>query len=251
MSMNTRNVVQDIVKHTAALGFINSVKVTGTDEDTRLDAMDSDRTVILQAKLHNSVEEFVGEFGLGNLGFLQGISGLPSYQTEDATVEVVSRERNGNTFPDHLLFKDAEGNTDQYRFMSKEIVEQTLQTVKFKGVEWDVTFEPTKQKVSELTQVANIYGGIEPNFTVKTEDGNLVVTVGATDGSFTGKRAFANNVDGELNEGYAWPLSQVLSILKLGMSGVCVMQISKRGALQISVDSGIGQYNYILPALTV
>jgi len=46
-------------------------------------------------------------------------------------------------------------------------------------------------------------------------------------------------------------LAQVLSILKLGMSGACVMQISKRGALQISVDSGIGQYNYILPALTV
>jgi len=251
MSMNTRDVVQDIVKHTAGLGFINSVKVTGTEEDTKLDAMDSDRTVILQAKLHNNVPEFFGEFGLGNLGFLNGITGLTSYQAEDASIEIVSRERNGQTIPDAILFKDVEGNTDQYRFMSKEIVEQTLQTVKFKGVEWDVTFEPTKAKVSELTQVAGIYGGIEPNFTVKTENGNLIVTVGAADGSFTGKRTFAQNVDGELNEGYAWPLAQVLSILKLGMSGACVMQISKRGALQISVDSGIGQYNYILPALTV
>ena len=249
--MSTRDVVQDIVKHTAGLGFIGSVKVTGTETETMLDAMDSDRTVILQARLHNAVPEFSGEFGLGNLGFLNGVSSLPNYQTDDATVEVVSRDRNGVTAPDHLLFKDAAGNTDQYRFMSKEIVEQTLQTVKFKGVEWDVTIEPTKQKVSELQQVAGIYGGIEPNFTVKTENGNLIVTVGASDGSFTGKRTFAQNVDGELNEGYAWPLSQVLAILKLGMSGSCVMQISKKGALMISVDSGIGKYDYILPALTV
>lgn len=249
--MSTRDVVQDIVKHTAGLGFISSVKVTGTDAETTLDAMDNDRTVILKATLHNAVPEFAGEFGLGNLGFLSGVSGLPNYQADDATVDVVSRDRNGVATPDHLLFKDIEGNTDQYRFMSKEIVEQTLQTVKFKGVEWDVTFEPTKQKVSELQQVAGIYGGIEPNFTVKTEDNNLVVTVGASDGSFTGKRTFATNVTGDLNEGYAWPLSQVLAILKLGMSGSCVMNISTKGALMISVDSGIGKYDYILPAMTV
>lgn len=249
--MITRDVVQDIVKHTAGLGFISAVKVSGTDTETTLDAMDADRTVILKAKLHNAVSDFEGEFGLGNLGFLSGVTNLPNYQEDTATVEVVKRERNGVEFPDHLLFKDAEGNKDQYRFMSKEIVDQTLQTAKFRGVNWDVTFEPTKQKVSELTQVAGIYGGIEPNFTVKTEDGNLVVTVGATDGSFTGKRTFATNVDGEIKEGFAWPLSQVLSILKLGMSGTCVMQISAKGALQISVDSGIGKYDYILPAQTV
>lgn len=249
--MSTKDVVQDIVKMTAGLGFISAVKVTGTDSETTLDAMDQDRTVILKAKLHNVVPEFAGEFGLGNLGFLAGVSNLSNYKEADATIDVVNRDRNGVSSPDHLMFKDADGNTDQYRFMSKEIIEQTLQTVKFKGTEWDVTFEPTKAKVSELQQVAGIYGGIEPNFTVKTDNGNLVVTVGAADGSFTGKRTFATNVSGEINEGYAWPLSQVLAILKLGMSASCVMQISKRGALQISVDTGIGKYDYILPALTV
>ena len=249
--MSTRDIVQDIVKHTAGLGFITSVKVTGTDESTTLDAMDADRTVILQAKLHNTVEEFNGEFGLGNLGFLAGVTALGNYQADDSTVEVVARDRNGVSSPDHLMFKDVDGNTDQYRFMSKEIIEQTLQTVKFKGVEWDVTLEPTKAKVNELQQVAGIYGGIEPNFTVKTEGSDLIVTVGAADGSFTGKRTFAKNVTGEITEGYAWPLAQVLAILKLGMSGTCVMQISKKGALMISVDSGIGKYDYILPALTV
>lgn len=249
--MSTRDVVQDIVKHTAGLGFITAVKVTGTDTETNLDAMDADRTVILKAKLHNVVPEFAGEFGLGNLGFLSGVTNLSNYQDDNATIEVVSRERNGVQIPDHLLFKDVEGNNDQYRFMSKEVIESALQTVKFKGVTWDVTFQPTKQKVAELQAIAGIYGGIEPNFTVKTDNGDLIITVGAADGSFTGKRTFAKNVNGEIKEGFAWPLSQVLAILKLGMSGTCVMNISAKGALQISVDSGIGKYDYILPAQSV
>jgi len=246
-----KDAVQDIVRMTAGLGFINAVKVTGSDSETTLDAMDTERTVIVKASLHNPINEFTGEFGLGNLGFLAGVTNLPNYKEDSASIAVVGRERNGVETPDHLLFTDVDGNTDQYRFMSKEIIEQTLQTVKFKGTDWDVTFEPTKAKVSELTQVAGIYGGIEPNFTVKTEDSNLIITVGASDGSLTGKRTFAHNIEGELNEGYAWPLSQVLAILKLGMSGSCVMNISTKGALMISVDSGIGKYDYILPAMTV
>jgi len=62
--MTTRDVVQDIVKHTAALGFIQAVKVTGTENETTLDAMDADRTVILKAAVHAPVQEFTGEFGL-------------------------------------------------------------------------------------------------------------------------------------------------------------------------------------------
>lgn len=249
--MSTKDIVKDIVKHTAGLGFISAVKITGTDTETTLNAMDDQRTVILKAKIHNTVTEFTGEFGLGNLGFLAGVSGLPNYDNDDSTVEVVTRERNGVDVPDHLMFKDTEGNSDQYRFMSKEIVEQQLQNVKFKGVEWDITFEPTKQKVSELQQVSGIYGGIEPNFSIKTDGSDLIVTVGAADGSFTGKRTFATNIDGDLKQGFAWPLAQVLAILKLGMSGHCVMQISAKGALQISVDSGLAKYDYILPAQTV
>ena len=145
--------MQDIVKHTAGLGFITSVKVTGTDESTTLDAMDADRTVILQATMHNAVEDFNGEFGLES-GFFMGVTGLPNYQTDDATVDVVTFERNGTTVPDAYCLKTKKAiQTVQYRFMSKEIIEQTLQTVKFKGVEWDVTFAPTKAKVSEPKQL--------------------------------------------------------------------------------------------------
>ena len=134
--------------------------------------------------------------------------------------------------------------------MSKEVVEQQLKTVTFRGVNWNVSFEPSKVAVQELAQIAGIYINIEPTFSVRTENGNLVVGVGTDDGNgHAGKRIFARNVDGELKQHWSWPLHQVLAILKLGMSGACVMNISDQGALQISIDSGLAVYNYILPAM--
>ena len=245
-----KDVVLDIVKHTAGLGFIENIKVTGTNDATKLEAMDPDRTVILNAQLHAPEGNMKGEFGMGNLGFLSGVSNLPNYKEEGSTVEITRRERNGEEQPEAIIFKDQEGNKDQYRFMSKQIVEQTMKTVTFKGANWNVIIEPTKAKVGELQQVASIYGSIEPTFSVKTEEGDLVFTVGSPDGGLQGRRTFARNVNGELSAGWSWPLSQVLAILKLGMSGGCVMKFSDQGALQIDVDSGIATYSYVLPAIT-
>lgn len=248
--LELKDVINDIVKHTA-IGFIEHVKITGSSTETLIDAMDPDRTVILKAKLHSPIPEFEGEIGFGNLGFLKGLLNLQNYKQEGTAIEVLNREKNGISFPDHLLFKDVNGNSDRYRFMSKETIDQVLQTVKFKGAKWDVVVEPTKQKVSELQSAASIYGGIEPNFTLKIENGDLVINIGLNTGNFAAKRIFSKDVKGDYKENHPWPLSKVLTILNLGMSGKCTMSISKMGALQISVDSGIGKYDYILPALTV
>lgn len=246
-----KDVVADIVKHTAT-GFIENVKITGSEKETVIDSIDANRTVIVKGKLHNSVSEFSGELGFGNLKFLKGVLNLKNYKESDSTVTVKSREKNGNIVPDSLVFKDAYGNTDNYRFMSKEIIDQVLQTVKFKGANWDFTVRPTKQKLSELQSAASIYGGIEPNISLKIEDGELVISFGSSRGSFAGKRVFAEEVEGEYDEPHSWNLSKVLSILDLGMSGKeCTMSVSSVGVMQITVDSGIGVYNYILPANTI
>ena len=127
---------------------------------------------------------------------------------------------------------------------------EQLQQSKFKGVKWDVEFEPTKAKVSEMAQKAGIYSGIEPTFTVKTENGNLVFIFGSdTGGSHFGRMVFASNVAGTMKEGYAWPIDKFLAILKLGMGGECTVHFSQV-ACMITIDSGIGVYNYILPGHT-
>jgi hypothetical protein len=57
---------------------------------------------------------------------------------------------------------------------------------------------------------------------------------------------FHPDVGGTLRRTWSWPVSQVQSILAL--TGDKTMRISDDGAAQITVDSGIAVYNYILPA---
>ncbi len=46
------NILLDIVNHTQNLGFLTTVKVTGTDAGTHFDSMAEDRSVIMQADTH-------------------------------------------------------------------------------------------------------------------------------------------------------------------------------------------------------
>jgi hypothetical protein len=57
---------------------------------------------------------------------------------------------------------------------------------------------------------------------------------------------FQTGVTGTLNKNWSWPVNAVLSILNL--AGDKSFKISDEGAAQITVNSGLATYNYILPA---
>ena len=42
-----KDILQDIVKHTHSLGFIDLVKIVGDDTKTEMDAMAEDRSVVV------------------------------------------------------------------------------------------------------------------------------------------------------------------------------------------------------------
>jgi len=243
-----KDAVLDIVRHTASLGFFDLAKITGTDEATEIWTCDTDRNVVLDAKLNNPNPGLIGEVGLGNLSFLNGLSGL--YNKEGAEVEILTATKNGTVTPDYIQFKDTDGNSDKYRLMSKEIIDTQLEQSSFKVPKWDIQFEPKKSKVSEMSAKAGIYSGLEPTFTVKVENNDLIFIFGSDNGgSHFGRMTFASNVSGSVKEGYAWPIDKFLAILKLGMSGECTVKFCQI-ACMITIKSGAGEYNYILPGHT-
>lgn len=246
--MEIKDVLLDVVKHTSGLGIIENIKVTGDDKETKLAAMDADRTVILQAKMHDPVGDLEGEFGMGNLGLLSSLTRVSNYQNGDASIQIERKERNGEEMPTTIIFKDGDGNRDQYRFMSKEVLDQVMKVATFRGANWDITIEPTTKRIAQLSEVASIYSGIEPSFSVSTEDDKLVFEVGSAEGGILGRRVFAENIDGSLGSKWSWPLQAFLSILKL--DGTKVIRFSDQGVCQIDVDSGIGVYSYIMPAIS-
>ena len=44
---------------------------------------------------------------------------------------------------------------------------------------------------------------------------------------------------------WSWPIDKVLAIPNLADTGNCKISIADAGAMQITIDSGIGSYNYI------
>ena len=125
-----KDILQDIVAHTHALGFLSLVKVTN-EEGTQIDSMAEDRSVILSAEAHSAVGEFESTFGMPNLDKLALHLKNPEYQ-KDAKIEVVKAERNGETVPTHIHFENAAGDfQNDYRFMNKAIIDEKLKIFSF------------------------------------------------------------------------------------------------------------------------
>jgi hypothetical protein len=81
----------------------------------------------------------------------------------------------------------------------------------------------------------------------KTESGNLKFIFG-DQSTHGGEFIFATNVTGNLNKAWTWPVSSVLSILKIADANNAKIGFSNEGAMQITLDSGLATYKYIIPA---
>jgi hypothetical protein len=236
-----KDILQDVVAHTHALGFLSLVKVTG-GSDTVIDSMAEDRSVILNATSQHSVAD--GTFGMPNLDKLALHLKNPEYK-ENAKIDVVKADRNSETIPTHIHFENAAGDFENdYRFMNKAIIEEKLKTVKFKGAAWNVEIAPTQAAIARMKLMSAAHSE-EPTFNVTTKDSNLIFSFGDAS-THAGEFVFQHSVEGALQHTWSWPVAQVQSILSL--DGDLTMSISDQGAMKITVDSGIATYDYILPA---
>jgi len=240
-----KDILQDIVAHTHSLGFLSLVKITG-DNGTTIDSMAEDRSVIMNATSNYNIAS--GTFGMPNLDKLALHLKNPEYK-DNAKIEVVEAERNGETIPTHIHFENAAGDFENdYRFMNKAIIEEKLKTVKFKGASWDVQVKPSMASIQRMRLMSTAHSE-ETIFTVKTETtggvNDLVFYFGDAS-THAGKFVFQNAVTGSLKHSWSWPVAQVQAIL--GLDGDATMSISDQGAMMITVDSGMAKYDYILPA---
>jgi hypothetical protein len=233
----------DLVQHTFDLGCIDLIKVTSTDAATAVNGLAADNSVIVEAQFANPVADFIGTFGMPNLGKLKTLINLQEYR-EDAKL-TITRRSTGE--PDGINFENKTGDfRNNYRFMASEVVNDKLKTLKFKGVNWHITFEPTVAAIQRLKMQWQA-NSEETNFQVKVEDKNLKFFFGVHS-THSGNFVFLHDVTGSLKRTWSWPIAQVISIL--GLVGDKTMKISDDGCMQITVDSGMAVYNYILPAQT-
>ena len=248
MSNYIKDTMKDILRHTHDLGIFEMVKIKGSTELTEVETVDADKTVIFKGEMNNPVVDFVdATVGLSRMGVLKGYIQYPGFEDENATVQVKTQDRNGDTVPTEVEFVSADGTDAHYRFMLADVINQQLKDIKFKGAEFDVNIEPSQKMMKDLTYFNTILAAYEANFMPKTEEGALYFHVG-DGGSDRTKILIDNNVEGEINTEWKWPLDVVLKILRLGDNSNLVMSFNNQGLLQIKVDSGMGIYTYLLPA---
>lgn len=241
-----KDILQDIVAHTNKLGFLNIVKITGTEDKTLIDSMADDRSVIMYAETTNPHPDMIGTFGMPQLEKLRYLVDGKEYQ-EDAKIEVVTGDRNGETIPVGLHFENKDGDfKNDYRFMNQDIINEKLKTVKFRGVNWHVEVAPTVAAVQRFQFQAGA-NTEHTTFLAKTDGDKLIFTFGDA-ASHGGEFVFATGVTGKITKAWTWPVVPVLSILKIADANNAKIGFSNDGAMQIMLDSGIATYKYIIPA---
>ena len=239
-----RDHLLDLVEHTYDLGCIDLVKITGTDKETVIDGIAEDKSVVVQGRFLAPVPEFIGMFGMPNLAKLKILLNLGEYR-ENAEITVTRQERNSEQAAVGLHFKNAAGDfKNDYRFMTSEIIAEKLKTAKFRGANWNIEFEPTVAGIQRLKMQAQA-NAEESNFQAKTDGDNLKFFFG-DHSTHAGEFVFHPGITGSLKRSWSWPVKQVISILDL--TGDKTVRISDDGAAMITVNSGIAEYNYILPA---
>jgi hypothetical protein len=241
-----KDILQDIVSHTQNLGFLTTVKITGTDKGTTINSMADDRSVIMEAETAAPYPDMIGVFGMPQLNKLKYLLDGAEYK-DDAKITVTTADRNGEILPVGLHFENKDGDfKNDYRFMLTEVINEKMKTVKFRGVKWDVELEPSVASVQRFNFQAGAHNE-HPTFLAKTDNGNLKFIFGDAS-THAGEFIFAMGINGKLDRGWTWPVMPILSILKIADVNNTKMSLSNEGAIQITLDSGLATYKYIIPA---
>jgi hypothetical protein len=241
-----QDLLKDIVAHTHNLGFLNIVKITGSDVQTLIDSMSDDRSVIMFGQTSLPQPDMIGVFGMAQLGKLKYHLDCPEYK-ENAKIEIVKETRNNEMIPTKIHFENQQNDfKNDYHFMNSQIINEKLKTIKFKGVNWHVEVTPSLQAVQRF-QFQAATNNEHTTFVTKTDKGSLKFVFGdpSTHG---GEFVFASGITGALKRSLSWPVQSILSILKIADVNNTKLNISDDGALMITLDSGLATYKYIIPA---
>lgn len=234
----------DVITHTNSLDGVDLIKITGTDKTTQVNAIADNKNVIISGEFKAPIADFIGVFGMPNLSKLKTILSFDEYDST-SNIGVVTSNRNGEDVPSTIHFETKTGDfVNDYRLMSKELVEEKIKSVAFKGATFGVEFEPAVAGILRLKKQASA-NSEEDLFTIKTDNGDVKINFGDPS-THSGSFVFQAGVTGTLNRAWMYPVKAFLNIMD--MVGDKKIRLSDQGVAEITVDSPISNYKYYLPA---
>ena len=230
----------DLIQHTNGLGVVDLIKIVGTDQETKINALAEDKTVVINGAFKTPIAEFIGTFGMPQLGTLKTIVSFDVY--DENSIITLTKNKDGEPSAIHFETKLGDFVSD-YRLMSKSMVEDKVKPVAFKGAKWDVEFEPTIDAIAKLKKQSQA-NSVENTFTIKSEGNDIRLYFGDPS-NHSGNFVFATGC-GKLSKAWSYPIKVFTSIVDL--PGEKRVRFSDQGAAEVTVDSGIADYQYLFPA---
>lgn len=235
--------LQDLISHIHGLSDIDLIRIDGTSSETYFAAVcqKDDGKIVIEGKFTVADPEFIGTFGMPNLNKLKTILGFDEY---DEHAKVYTSRDDG--IAKSINFESKSGDfINNYRLMAEGIVKDKIPKITFKEPPYNVEFEPTVEGISRLKKQAQA-NSEEQNFKIKLDNGDVKIIFGDP-ATHNGNFVFYPKVSGAMNYTLQFPVS--LTIQVLNMAGNKKMRISERGMLDITIDSGLAIYRYLIPAV--
>lgn len=238
-----RDYLLDLVQHTVPLGAFKSIRIDGTDTETEIAATEGDRQLVLRGRLHKPSDDLVGTFGIPNISLLNTLLNISEYKDVDAKFSVLRETREGTVQPVSISFENKDGDfKNEFRLTASNIINSLEPKSRFKINTWAAEFSPSvvsQQRLKYQTQA----NPTETAVTFKVRGGDIIAHVGDI-ASHSGSFKFHTGVDASISKAITVPLDYVNAVLSL--NGDKVIRIGDFG-MMISVDSGLANYDYILP----
>ncbi len=251
-----REALSDVVRHvaphfdtasSATSKNLCKVKITGTEDSTKVEAFTDDKHLFLIAHLKKPIPEFTGEFGISSLSLLKGLLDFPSYKSEEAKFKIHRQEFNDFSYVSQFEFRDRNGAGTFFRTVNPKQVEEQA---KIASITWDVEGSPSKAKITEISTLSGLLSEVTKLFTLVVEGGNLYMAIGNPDSSSTHAATIhlMDNVDPKMFAGNNWfydtPI--FLAVLKTAGTTNATVKFCSRGVIGVIVETDHATYTYYL-----
>jgi hypothetical protein len=244
--MALKNCFKDLTTYVIPTGFYDKILISATATAVEVSAVDKDKEAILKGSFSLPAPELIGEFGLSNLGLLGTICSDPEFAFNESAMTVLYETRNAEREPAEISYENRSKSHINYRFMSKNLIPDQPRYLEPK---WDVVIRPTKHNIQQFAWAANGLAAYEQYFIPRIVDGDLRFFIGEDDAKTQrGGVVFASDRKETFDSPHRWKIQIVQSILKVADTCECEMAFSVKGAIQITLNTGVGNYRYILPA---
>lgn len=234
--------MQDLVKNVISTGFFDKIKVSANNNEIIVEAIDAGQDIILKGKFNKPLSDMEGSFGLSNLPLLSHITSDSEFNSPDSKFEPVYDNKELKEF----TYTNKSKSYINYRCMSVKLVPDQP---KFIEPKWDLVIKPTKHSIQQFNWASAGLSAYEQHFIPKVTNGDLKFFIGDENGANQrGGVVIASGITEKFDTQCKWNISYMQTVLKLADNSDCEMAFSIKGAIQVTVNTGVGSYKFIFPS---